>query len=566
MKKGKSLLILITSLVYIVLIIYGIKKVYTAPISPVKEKIITQPQNNLVIAKTDVFGTLERPQVIFNHQKHVEAIKKEGKKEWETCSICHRIEKSKIIKEGKIIETEGFTFEFPKKKVKLEKEALKKAYHDECIGCHKERLKEKKKSGPITCGDCHIKEYELVKIKYPVVEFDPKLHYDHETKLKERIGKKDCSICHHTYDLKEKKLIYKKETEESCYFCHDFNTKKLTDAQKKAFEKGLDKQKAFHKLCINCHITELSKLKKAGPVECIKCHTGKYRSIEELKNIPRPDRKQPKVVFITQDNATTREVYFDHSFHEREHKTCRECHHYSLKSCKECHSITGKEEGNWINSAQAMHNVFSKRSCIGCHYHYVNSKKECSGCHFLMKPVDIATLNPKSELCNKCHTGKQKPSISQISKLSAGQIKDNIKIEILKREYEPAEMPHLVIVNKLIENSNKSKLAAYFHRNEKTICLGCHHNTQKTEIDRKKAPLCRSCHPIISQKPEEVKLISAYHIGCLGCHKKMELKKGIKCVECHKEPPIKFKEIVTEKNWKTIEKNKKDILQVWHPE
>ncbi len=46
----------------------------------------------------------------------------------------------------------------------------------------------------------------------------------------------------------------------------------------------------------------------------------------------------------------------------------------------------------------------------------------------------------------------------------------------------------------------------------------------------------------------------------------MELKKGIKCVECHKEPPIKFKEIVTEKNWKTIEKNKKDILQVWHPE
>jgi hypothetical protein len=587
MRKETLFLILLGALIYLILIVYGIKQVYTAPaIPPSKEIIIPKPEDKIAIAHTEIFGPLERPQVIFDHKKHVEAIKKEGKKEWETCSVCHREKKEEltrikkedeIIKEKKIEKRDVLGFEFPKKIVKLDKEAYKKAYHDECIGCHKEKLKEKKKAGPLTCGDCHVKEKEFVKIKYPLVEFDPKFHYDHETKLKERTGEKDCGLCHHIYDLKEKKLVYQNGTEESCYYCHDLSNKKrgpeLSQIVKVTTEKRLSYQKTAHERCLSCHIKinkemEVSKKEgeKAPPLECGKCHTGEYKTIADLEKVPRPDIGQPKTIFITQNNATAKEVYFDHSFHEKQHKTCRECHHERLKACKECHTVLGKKEGNWINVAQAMHNVFSERSCLGCHYNYVKSKKECAGCHFMIKPIDIKSLNPKETICEKCHTGKTKPNVTSIPKVTPDQVKDIVKIDILSKEYKPVEMLHVKMINALIENSNLSKLATYFHRDEKTICLGCHHNIQKTEIDKKKVPLCRSCHLISSENPSSTKLISAYHLSCLGCHKKMNLDKGIKCVECHKESPKKPKEIVTEKNWKTIIKNKKNILQVWHPE
>jgi len=135
MKKTTWILIVIASLIYLFLIVYGINKVYTAPISPIKEAIVTEPQNKVLIAHTELFGALERPPVIFDHQKHVEAIKKEGKKEWETCNVCHRLKKEEltrikkedeVIREKKIEKRDVLVFEFPKKEVKLEKEALKR--------------------------------------------------------------------------------------------------------------------------------------------------------------------------------------------------------------------------------------------------------------------------------------------------------------------------------------------------------------------------------------------------------------------------------------------------------
>jgi len=81
MRKETLFLILLGALIYLILIVYGIKQVYTAPaIPPSKEIIITKPEDKIVIAHTEIFGPLERPQVIFDHKKHVEAIKKEGKK------------------------------------------------------------------------------------------------------------------------------------------------------------------------------------------------------------------------------------------------------------------------------------------------------------------------------------------------------------------------------------------------------------------------------------------------------------------------------------------------------
>jgi len=561
MKKTTWILIVIAGLIYLLLIVYGINKVYTAPISPTKEAIVTEPQNKVLIAHTELFGALERPPVIFDHQKHVEAIKKEGKKEWETCNVCHRPKKEEltrikkedeVIKEKKIEKRDVLVFEFPKKEVKLKKEALKKAYHDECIECHKEKMKEKKKSGPITCGECHVKGNELVKIKYPLVEFDFKLHYDHERKLKERTGEKDCGLCHHIYDLKEKKLVYQNGTEESCYYCHDLSKKKrgpeLSQIVKITSEKRLSYQKTAHERCLSCHIKinkemEVSKKKeeKLPPLECIKCHTGKYRIVEDLKEVPRPDRGQKEIAFIEIKDAKMKGVPFSHKNHEYYHKTCRVCHHERLKACKDCHKLEGTSEGGWVNIVDAYHAVFSEHSCAGCH----NKKKldkNCAGCHKFIPLMDVKAKEPNKEVCDRCHTGKKEvilPSPLSTAKLDPEVVKKEIKIKVLEKEFEPADFPHRKIIDKLVDISNKSNLARYFHNDLRMLCEGCHHQ-RKAPAEAKKdtPPSCQNCHPKYFNpvNPNKLKLQSAYHVQCIGCHDAMRLEKPThRCTDCHKE-------------------------------
>jgi hypothetical protein len=562
MRKETLFLILLGALIYLILIVYGIKQVYTAPaIPPSKEIIITKPEDKIVIAHTEIFGPLERPPVIFDHKKHVEAIKKEGKKEWETCSVCHREKKEEltrikkedeIIKEKKTEERDVLVFEFPKKIVKLDKEAYKKAYHDECIGCHKEKLKEKKKAGPLTCGDCHVKEKEFVKIKYPLVEFDPKFHYDHETKLKERTGEKDCGLCHHTYDLKEKKLVYQNGTEESCYYCHDLSKKKrgseLSQIVKVTTEKRLSYQKTAHERCLSCHIKinkemEVSKKEgeKAPPLECGKCHTGKYRTIADLEKVPRPDRGQKETYFINIENAKMKGVGFNHKNHEYYHKTCRVCHHERLRACKDCHKLEGIPEGAWVNLVDAYHAPFSEHSCAGCH-NKKKLEKDCAGCHKFIPLMDIKAKEPNKEVCDRCHTGKKEvtlpPSLSTAG-LDPQVVKKEIKIKVLEKEFEPADFPHRKIIDKLVDISNNNKLARYFHNDLKVLCEGCHHQ-RKSSAEAKKdiPPSCQNCHPKYFNpvNPNKLKLQSAYHVQCIGCHDNMRLEKPThRCTDCHKE-------------------------------
>jgi hypothetical protein len=547
----KKILFFVVSISLLFFIVNGLKGVYSTEgpvaskkeVTPVKE---VKPENKIGIAHTEIFGKLERPQVIFDHQKHVEALKKEK----QGCDTCHPLD-----------EWKEFVFDFPKELKKKDKTSVMNAYHDECIECHKKRYQEdKEKTGPVTCGDCHKEKEKTIAIKYPVFEFDFYVHDTHEKKLREKIGKDDCSLCHHTYDVKEEDenlaLVYEKGTEESCYYCHDLEKKRgptMTAINRVAAKKGLDIQRASHTQCLNCHLKyekelelkqEKKKDEKAGPTECVKCHTGKYRTIAELKKVPRPDRWQKETAFINIHDAKMKAVAFDHKSHENSHKTCRGCHHETLNACKECHTLTGSSEGKWINIANAYHDVVSEQSCSGCH-NMKKSDKDCAGCHGLLPEMDIQTKGPKKETCNICHTGKKEilPGVKlSIAGLDTEKVKKEVTIKSLEKEYEPSKFPHLKIIEKLVKTSNDSELGSYFHRNLQTLCEGCHHQSRaEAEVEKNSPPYCRNCHSISfdRQNRNRPKLIAAYHVQCMGCHNYMKLEKARKCEECHEKKAVR---------------------------
>lgn len=97
------------------------------------------------------FGKSKRPPVTFAHNRHAEA--------GLSCKDCHHVYENgkNVLDESKLEEgNQGIRCSAchgPKFKIGLEQ-----AFHDQCIGCHQRLLKEKKKTGPRFCGQCHIKK------------------------------------------------------------------------------------------------------------------------------------------------------------------------------------------------------------------------------------------------------------------------------------------------------------------------------------------------------------------------------------------------------------------------
>jgi hypothetical protein len=569
-------LFFLIGVIYIILIAAGLGMVYTAGEPVSAEKLaVEKPGNKISIAHAEYFGKLQRPQVIFDHKKHVEAAKDEG------CKTCHPADEK-----GKVL------FTFPKKEYKKNKTSAMNAYHTTCIDCHKKYAVERKKTGPVICADCHKDSLQDVSIKYPAVEFDFAYHDKHVKKLKEKVGKDACDQCHHIYNPEEKdeskRLIYKEGTEESCYYCHDLNKKRgpeLSAIVKVAAEKGLSIKKVSHEQCLNCHLKYQEEYRKKGdmeatPTECVKCHTGKYKTIAELAKVPRPDRKQKDTPYIDIDNARMKGVAFDHKTHEMASKTCRSCHHETLKACKECHSLTGKPAGNGINTSTAYHSVFSDHSCAGCH-NQIKTDKNCAGCHQFIPAMDIESVNSNKEACTACHSGKKEKVIMPQAFSTAGldpqKVKKDVEIKVLENEYEPSKFPHREVIDKLVKASNDSKMATYFHKNLHTLCSGCHHRSaSEAEVQKDSPPNCRNCHMVSYDRENlnRTRLLSAYHRQCMGCHDAMQLKKGNsmkfeeggRCVSCHKRKAGGPPEITKVKNAKVFKQNTTNILNAWHPE
>jgi len=524
MKKGRSMLRWAGILVTVTIIsIYGIG---AHGVEKLKNDSDTTRVDILIIESMKAFGKLERPAVVFFHDKHTDALEKKNK----DCTTCHLKEKDRLSPKFMRLED-------------AERQTVMDIFHANCMACHNETKAAKEKSGPVVCGECHKKTITVISARQPM-GFDKSLHFRHS-----KAQEKKCEVCHHEYNKATKKLIYTKGKEGTCRYCHEEVTE----------ENRISMRLASHLGCIDCHRRILEKDKNAGPINCSGCHDPKEQKlIEKVQTVPRMERKQPDIVFIKKGKKGEKEdkdirmnlVPFNHKAHEEYNDTCRVCHHEDLNACNSCHTLKGTKEGKQVRLEQAMHDLGSDHSCLSCHS-IEQEDKNCAGCHRFIEK----SRKQESEMCSVCHMEALPKSTAEGIKpdekmlaamllesrkavtytFDSEEVPEKVVIKELADKYQPAEFPHRKIVQTLVKNITDNKLANYFHREEGTVCQGCHHNSPAT----KKPPRCGSCHgkPFDEKNLFKPGLMASYHIQCMECHTNMKLEKPVStdCTSCHKE-------------------------------
>ncbi len=98
----------------------------------------------------DAFKGLQRPAVKFMHEKHAEL--------YPNCTECHHTYEYQGGKRVNDWSGEGQPCsECHKLNEDGKKPSLMNSYHETCTGCHRTLIKEAKKAGPVTCGECHVR-------------------------------------------------------------------------------------------------------------------------------------------------------------------------------------------------------------------------------------------------------------------------------------------------------------------------------------------------------------------------------------------------------------------------
>jgi len=115
--------------------------------------------------------TLKRAPVMFRHATHTAALKEEG------CEACHPKQAA------------SSSFSFPKERDETRRDAFMDSFHNVCVACHTQRASEGKKTGPVTCGECHADEKGVPPQEY--VPISPE-YYD---ALRDTYHK-ECLACH----------------------------------------------------------------------------------------------------------------------------------------------------------------------------------------------------------------------------------------------------------------------------------------------------------------------------------------------------------------------------------
>lgn len=514
---------------------------------------------------------LERPVVRFNHDLHTKALPQIGK---ENCGVCHLLKKPNQA----VHNTDVAVFKFPKDSFDASKKtAIMAAYHGACGSCHHQMASEGKRSGPNVgqCGKCHRREAETKKASWtrdPIFNYG--LHYKHlnsidktgdkqslvshtKVEIMGPVGTSDgrCSVCHHIYDDLKKKLIYKKDCENSCKACH-----KSSDEANVRSVKNV-----AHAACLGCHLSTAEQVRSGvdlvgktgmaeqgkrrfGPLHCGGCH-GDQKELkpEETAKIPRLVRGQKDMMDLalvmpaeaqagSSQSTRMKSVPFNHKSHEPRTQFCSTCHHHSLEKCSNCHTLEGDlKKGGGVTYERAFHSITAKQACTGCH-ESTKQEQKCAGCH----QQALSKLTNSS--CPVCHRGPsdgkpvETPALPLV--FDKERVPEKVVIKSLEKEFKPADLPHQKIVTRLTEISNRSPLARVFHSSggQDALCAGCHHKMDFRAAQSKKVPACTSCHgrpfnPMDLNKPG---ILGAYHRQCIGCHESMKQKPAaLECVKCH---------------------------------
>mgnify|MGYP001100339841 CR=1 FL=1 len=161
------------------------------------------------------FGRLERPAVVFLHEKHTQALAPKNK----DCAACH-------LAGTKYISTKFMRLKDDSKQQVMD------LYHAHCTDCHRQTTAAGEKSGPVVCAGCHAEK--PIPSSWAEIGMDKSLHYRH---VKSQENK--CEACHHQFDPTAKKLFYAKGKEETCRYCHlDRTVENVTSFRQAAHEDG----------------------------------------------------------------------------------------------------------------------------------------------------------------------------------------------------------------------------------------------------------------------------------------------------------------------------------------
>lgn len=269
------------------------------------------------------------PPAVFLHDEHTKALAATG----QDCSVCHTPTAN------------GHTVKFQRKEDGTDAKKLENIYHNGCIGCHENMASNNQKTGPLDgeCRACHDTKLPFKAEQKPVKMGSKSLHYLHVSSkaiVNPANSEENCGVCHHVYDEKLNKLVWKKGQEDACAACHG----------EKAVGSTPSLQTAVHTKCVWCHenvaqssrayLTAQVEAKKAaepkstkklsakevqaeaaaeaasieaaivtGPTTCAGCHTEEAQSkFKQVNPVPRLMRGQPDATVLLPVNNAKRPV------------------------------------------------------------------------------------------------------------------------------------------------------------------------------------------------------------------------------------------------------------------
>ncbi|MFH0920546.1 MAG: cytochrome c3 family protein [Fibrobacterota bacterium] len=105
--------------------------------------------DTMTLDHRDVFKKKQRSPVLFTHANHM-MVDSLG------CKACHhRYEKGRNVLDEGELEAGAPAAKCEACHSHKRPASLQKAFHRQCMECHRGLVKQKKKSGPLTCAECH---------------------------------------------------------------------------------------------------------------------------------------------------------------------------------------------------------------------------------------------------------------------------------------------------------------------------------------------------------------------------------------------------------------------------